>query len=65
MKNYKIELITNYMKENNLSKTAFCKQCKISYGVLNKILKDKSNIRLNVFFKIAKVLNIKVYELWY
>lgn len=65
MKYYKIKFIINFMKENNLSKTAFCKQCKISLRSLNKIFNDDPCLRLRTFSKISKVLNIKVYELWY
>lgn len=54
--------IQNYIKENNLTKQQFCKQCNISPSVLNKILKDQHNIHILALFKIAKVINIQVFE---
>jgi transcriptional regulator with XRE-family HTH domain len=54
------KLITNYMEENKLSKTAFCKLIKISYGSLNKMLaNDTSNIKLLVLLKIMRALNVR------
>ena len=39
MKNtIKTELIENFIKDNNLSKSKFCKMCKISQSTLNKIM---------------------------
>lgn len=60
----KTELILNYMKENNLSKTAFCKKCKISTVTLKKILNNQENYRLFALFKIARVLNMRIHELF-
>lgn len=38
MKNtIKTELIESFIKDNNLSKSKFCKMCKISQSTLNKI----------------------------
>ena len=64
MKNdIKIDLINNYLKERNLSKTQFCKLCKISYSTLTNIL-NGDNFRLIALFKIAKILNIEVYQIF-
>lgn len=59
-----VELLKNYMKEQGLSKTEFCRQCKISIEVLNKILANKDNFRIIAIFKIARKLNIQIYELF-
>lgn len=58
-----IELIENYIKLNKLSKYQFCKNCKISISVLNKILNNQINIRIKALFKIAETLNINVADL--
>jgi len=56
----KTELITEYIKNHNMGKNAFCKLCKISVGTLNKILSNSTNIRILALFKIARVLNMEI-----
>ena len=58
------ELIKSYMKENNLSKAKFCKICKISPSTFNKIM-NNGNFKLIALFKIARVLNVYVHQLFY
>ena len=58
-----IELITNYLKENNLSKTKFCKVCNVSIKTLNKILSGNLNFIIHLLFRIVNVLNIEFYEI--
>ena len=65
MKNtIKSELIENFIKENNLSKSKFCKMCKISQRTLNKIMTNSENFRIIALFKIARVLKIQVFEMF-
>lgn len=65
MKNtIKTELIKNFIKENNLSKSKFCKMCKISQSTLNKIMTNSENFRIIALFKIARVLKIQVYQMF-
>ena len=62
MKNtIKTELIENFIKDNNLSKSKFCKMCKISQSTLNKIMTNSENFRIIALFKNARVLKIQVY----
>ncbi len=61
----KIKLIENYIKENRLSKNKFCKICKISLSTLNKILANKNNFKLIALFRIAKVIKIEIYQMFY
>lgn len=58
-----VNLIKNYLKENKMSKTKFCKLCGINFSTLNKILNNQKDFRVNALFKIAKVLNLQVYEI--
>ena len=58
----KTEVIENYLSENNLSKTKFCKMCKISYSTLKRIMNNE-NFNLIALFKIARVLNLHVHQL--
>lgn len=60
----KVEIIKNYMINNNLSKKSVCKLCKISYETLQKILHNQYNFRVNAIFKVAKFLNVEVTELF-
>lgn len=65
MKNtIKNELIENFIKDNNLSKSKFCKMCKISQSTLNKIITNNENFRIIALFKIARVLKIQVFEMF-
>ena len=59
-----IEIIKKYMLENKISKTKFCKMCKISPSTLNKIMTGDDNFRIIAFFKIAKVIKIEVYQMF-
>ena len=64
MKTYRIktELIENYRKEHNLSKTAFCKLCKIGIQTLNKIMRDDYN-NVIPMIKIAGIIKVKFSQL--
>lgn len=64
MRIIKTDLIKNYLKEENISKTKFCKLCKISVTTLNKILSNKENFRIIALFKIAKQIKLQVFELF-
>lgn len=65
MKNtIKTVLIENFIKDNNLSKSKFCKMCKISQSTLNKIMTSNENSRIIALFKIARVLKIQVYQMF-
>ncbi|MCH5164393.1 MAG: helix-turn-helix transcriptional regulator [Clostridiales bacterium] len=64
MKNeFKTEIIESYLKENNLSKSKFCKLCGISTCTLNRVMNNK-NCRISAFFKIAKAVKVQVYQLF-
>ena len=65
MKNMiKVEIIEKFMLENNISKTKFCKMCKISPNTLNKIMSNDFNFEIIALFKIAKVIKIEVYQMF-
>ena len=65
MKNtIKIEIIEKFMRENKISKTKFCKMCKISSNTLNKIMAKDDNFGIIALFKIAKVIKIQVYQMF-
>ena len=60
---FKCEEIIKYLKENNISKTEFCKLCSISIYTLNELL--KGSVKVNAFkcFKVSKILKINLMEL--
>lgn len=58
-----INFIKNYLKENKMSKTKFCKLCGINFSTLKKILNNQKNFRVNALFKICKVLNLQINKL--
>ena len=57
------QLIENYIKENGLSKTKFCKICNISLSTYKRIMTDK-NVRINALFRISRVLKIPFYQIF-
>lgn len=60
----KTEIFLNYMEKEGLSKTAFCKKCKISYHTLQKILNNDWNFRFTALFRIARVIKVEVYQMF-
>ena len=61
----KIEMIEDFMTQNKLSKTKFCKICKISVSTLNKILNNQTNVGIVALFKICRVMKIEICNLFY
>lgn len=61
---FNTELINNYLDENKLSKTDFCKQCRISIITLNKILTNNNNIGMISLFKVARTLDVVICDLF-
>lgn len=58
------QLFLDYMEKEGLSKTAFCKKCKISYVTLNKILNEQTNFKIIALFRLARVLGIHVHQMF-
>ena len=58
-----INLIENFIKEKKITKTKFCKMCKISYSVYLKIMQNNLKIRLINIIKIANLLDLKIEKL--
>ncbi|MBQ7579090.1 MAG: hypothetical protein IJT25_00965 [Clostridia bacterium] len=59
-----IKLIEHYIEEKKLNKTSFCKKCKVSACTFNKIIKNETNFRINALFKIAREMEINVFDLF-
>ena len=52
------EIINDFIKNNNLIKKRFAKECNISTYMLRKIYNYENNIRVGVLYKLAKYLKI-------
>ncbi len=60
----KTSLITQYMEENNLTKTQFCEQCQIGHESYDKIMKGQYNYRIKTLAKVARTLNVRLCEMF-
>ena len=61
---FRTDLIDKYMAENGLSKKEFCEEIDISVEALEKLYDIDLNITVLSLFKIARRLNIRIYELF-
>ena len=55
----KTQLIDEFLKEKSISKSQFCKICKISYSSLQKIYSQNFGVYITTIFKVIRVLNIE------
>lgn len=56
--------IINYIRENKLTKTEFCKKCNIDISLLDSIIYYGKSIDYTITERIASVMGIGVYELF-
>lgn len=63
-KGIKTYLIEEYLQKKNLSKTEFCRLCKISYPTLQKVFKQDFTVRIGVLFKIARQINLRLSDIF-
>ena len=59
----KTELIAQFLKQNKLSKSHFCKMCNISPVTFDKIMANQTNFGIVALFKIARVLGVHISKL--
>lgn len=57
------QMILDFIKDNQLTKKEFCKQCKISTSTLDRILKGK-NFRLIYLFRIGRRMNVPIHKMF-
>jgi len=62
--NFNKEIIEKFLKENNMGKHRFCRICKISPKTLDSLMKGKASGTIGTIFRIAKILKIKMTELF-
>lgn len=56
--------IRYYMFVNKLTKKKFCQMCNIGLSTLNKVLNGDTNYSIVVLFKICRVMNIGIENLF-
>ena len=59
----KVDKIKKFLKDHNMTNKEFCERCGISNFVLKKILADETNFGVNVIFRVASFMNVKVSSL--
>ncbi len=57
-------LIFEYIHTNKLTRATFCKLCGISYTAFRKILSGKAEDNIKALFKIARLLNVQICDLF-
>ena len=65
MKYFKTELIEEFIKKQGINDAGFCVLYRIEEKELNMFMKSSLDVDIEVVFKIARALKIKVYELFY
>ena len=58
------DLINRYMKENNITKREFCKQCKISHSQLKRMYKNDFDFYIESLYKVCKILNVELKDMF-
>jgi len=58
------DLIYKFLKDNNLTKSGFCKKYNFSLSSLNNILKCNANICFSKIFKLTKFLQIELKDIF-
>ena len=58
------EIVENFMAENKLSKTAFCKLCKITPLAFYKFMNNDDSLFLLPVFKIAKAIGVELKDMF-
>lgn len=58
-----VKIIFDYIKNNKMTKTEFCKKCKTSVSTFNRIVAEK-NAKLISLYRIAKTINIHICKLF-
>lgn len=55
---FRKDLILEFLKEHNMSKTKFCKECKIGYQTLTKLLNNDLTVGVKSLFRICYFMKI-------
>lgn len=64
MKNqFNISLIKKYIKDNNYSQSAFCKQCNISTYSLRKIFNNDFSVGIRQVYSVARTIKVDICDL--
>lgn len=58
-KMFKTEILDEFLVKNKISKSKFCKFCKISPKTLKRVYAQDLYLKIRVVQKIAKIIGIK------
>ena len=61
---YNTNLLDEFLINNKISKSAFCKKCQLSDVILKKFYEHNSTISKVQLFKIARQLNVSILKLY-
>jgi transcriptional regulator with XRE-family HTH domain len=59
---YNTKLITDYLEKTGISKTKFCKECRISAYTYSRVMAQNAHIGIKQLFRIARRLNIEFHK---
>ena len=62
--NFNTKIIYEYIRNNNLTNEEFCEVCHISYNDLQFVIENNYDVSIIVVARIAKQLNVKLYEMF-
>lgn len=61
---FKIEIIENYLKANQMTEKEFCRLCNIPLSTLQKLFAHNFDFDLVDIFKVSRVLNLHIKDLF-
>ena len=53
-----IQIIENYLKQHNLTKTKFCKICNISLSTFNRLMNNNTKVSAKAIYNISVATKI-------
>lgn len=61
---YNTNILDEFLINNKISKSTFCKKCQLSDVILKKFYEHNANISTIQLFKIARQLNVSISNLF-
>lgn len=61
---YNVKLIEDFMKENRITKTEFCKRCGLDLGTLDRVLLGHVNMRVQALIKLSEYMQVPIEKLF-
>ncbi|MBO5394794.1 MAG: helix-turn-helix transcriptional regulator [Clostridia bacterium] len=61
---YNVKPIEDFMTQNKLTKTEFCKRCGLDLGTLDRVLLGHVNMRVQALIKLSQYMQVSIAELF-